>query len=122
MKVKIVHVKDNGDLGNERIIIKILAKIDIGNFILCDTTYNKNGSVSNKLRHTFWFPDKVVNDGDFVAVYTTSGTDYQHENKADTVTHCFYWGLDRTVWNKDGDGAVLFEIAEWTKKDIFADE
>jgi len=118
MKVKIEYVKDNGDLANERIVLKALERVDIGRYLLCDTTYNDDETVSNKLRHTFWFPDKVIEEGDFVALYTTVGTDRQHGNKAGTTTHCFYWGLDRTVWNKGGDGAVLFELGSWSIKNM----
>jgi len=118
MKVKIMYVKDNGDLAKERIILKALERVDIGRYLLCDSTYNDDGTVSNKLRHTFWFPDKVIEEGDFVALYTKFGADSQHDNKAETTTHYFYWGLDRPIWNKSGDGAVLFELGTWSIKNM----
>ncbi len=120
MKFKLLYVKGSGDLSDERIILKALSKEDIGRYMLCDTTYNEDGSVSNKLRHTFWFPDMVAEKGDFIALYTKKGANTQHNNKAKTTTHFLHWGLDTTVWNKEGDGAVLFEIGNWSSKNILA--
>lgn len=120
MNLKILRVHDNGVMSRERIVLKAFAPLDIGRYILCDTTYNRDDTVSNKLRHSFWFPDKEIKTGDFVVLYTTSGNDRQFDNKSDTVTHCFYWGLDRTVWNQDGDGAVLIEIGGWVAKNVLA--
>ena len=122
MKVKLMYVKDHGDLDNERIVLKALAGLDIGRYLICDTTYNKDNTVSNKVRHTYWFPDKAIQEGDFVALYTKVGTDRQHSNQANTTTHCFYWGLDRTIWNKDGDGAVLFELGSWAIKNMLSSD
>ena len=122
MKAKLLYVKDHGDLEKERIVLKAFAQIDIGRYMLCDTTYTEDDTVSNKVRHTFWFPDKVIKEGDFVALYTKTGADREHSNKANTTTHCFYWGLDRTIWNKDGDAAVLFELESWSFKNMLADD
>ena len=122
MKFKLLYVKDSGDLSEERIVLKALAKADIGHYMLCDTTYNEDGTVSNKLRHTFWFPDLVAEEGDFISLYTKKGTNKNHDNKAKTTTHCVHWGLDKTIWNKEGDGAVLFEIGNWSAKNILAKE
>lgn len=118
MKVKILYVKDSGDRKKERLVLKVLSNTDIGSYIVCDTTYHPDDSISNKLRHVFWFPDKIVNEGDFIALYSTSGTDREFENKAGTKTHRFHWGLDETIWNKDGDGAVVFHIDEWIIKKV----
>jgi hypothetical protein len=122
MKAKLLYVKDKGDLKNERVVLKALARIDIGRYMICDTTYNEDDTVSNKLRHTFWFPDKVIEEGDFVALYTRAGEDREYSNKADTTTYCFYWGIDRTIWNKEGDAAVLFELGSWSFKNMLAED
>lgn len=122
MRVNILHVKNGGDINKERIVLKALTRVDIGSFVLADTTYNKDETVSNKLRHTFWFPDKIIEKDDFIVLYTTSGLDRQHNNKVNTTTHCFFWGLDQTIWNKSGDGAVLFELRGWTFKNMLEEK
>ena len=115
MKLKLLYVKDNGDLKNERVVLKAVSRVDIGGYLLSDTTFNDKGGVSNKLRHVYWFPDRLIEPGDFVALYTRKGVDSQRSNKAGTITHWFFWDLDGTIWNKDKDAAVLFEIENWLK-------
>ena len=118
MKVKLLYTKGKGNLERERIVMKILGRTDIGQYVLCDTTYYEDNSVSNLLRHVYWFSDKIVQEGDYVVLYTKRGKEGQFRNKSGTITHKFYWGLDRTVWNKSGDGAVLFLIGDWVSKNM----
>lgn len=118
MRVKILYTKSRGNIDRERIVLKVLKRTDMGQYLIGDTTYFKDNSVSNRLRHVFWFPDKIVEEDDFVVLYTKHGKDSQFRNKSKTTTHRVYWGLDRTVWNKSGDGAVLFLIDDWVSKKI----
>ncbi len=116
MKVKILYTKDKDSLDRERIVLKILSRTDIGQYLIADTTYYEDESVSNLLRHIYWFSDKIVHEGDYVVLYTKKGRESKFKNKSGTTTHKFFWGLDRTVWNKSGDGAVLFLIDDWASK------
>jgi len=118
MKINIKYVKDAGDIKKERIVLKVISDDDAGNYMLADTTYLEDGSISNKLRHIYWIPDQVVNADDLVVAYTKEGEDSKKNNKNGTTTYFFYWGLDRTVWNKEGDGAVLFSIKDWVATQV----
>lgn len=122
MKLRILYVKESGNLQQERVVLKVLSNTDIGNYVVCDTTYHDDDSVSNKLRHIFWFPDKVVNKGDYIALYTKPGADREFENKSKTITHSFHWGIEKSIWNKDGDGAVVFLISEWIAKKVLPEK
>lgn len=118
MNLQIVLVRDAGDLKNERLVLKAENDGDIGNYIVADTTYTSESSVSNRLRHVFWIPDKEVTSGDLVVIYTKYGTPKTKKNKSGNSTHFFYWGLERTVWNKEEDVAALFELSEWDFKRV----
>lgn len=118
MTIEIQHVKDAGNLNKERIVLKVTASDDIGRYILFDTTYYDNGTVSNEIRHSLWFPNKEVNSGDLVIAYTKNGKDSQTENSNGTVSHFFYMGIGSTIWNKSGDGAVLIEAKTWQVKKV----
>lgn len=118
MNVKIKYVKDKGELVNERIVFAIEANINIGEYALFDTTYKGNGIVSNKLRHAYWFPDKEVNVGDLIVVYTKSGKTNKKLNKDGSYSHFFYWGLQSTIWNEETDCAVVINIADWSYKNV----
>lgn len=113
MNLKIHSVENKGDLDKEVVWLDVTDDADVGNYALCDSTYVDEGKVSNRLRHFFWFPDRRVKKGDWVKLYTKAGTYDTGANKRGTTTHSFYWGLKETVWNKDGDCALLFRIAEW---------
>ena len=81
--------------------------------MLCDTTYKDDHTISNELRHLFWFPKKTISKGDFVKLMTKNGTASTFVNRSATTTHVFYWNLGKTVWNKDGDAAILLNLAQW---------
>lgn len=118
MKIEIKHVKDAGNYSKERIILGVNAQDDIGRYILFDTTYYEDGSVSNEIRHSIWFPDKEVNAGDLVIAYTKNGKNSQKENNDGTISHFFYLGVGNTIWNKSGDAAVLIEAKAWQVKKV----
>jgi len=117
MNLKILSVKDQGDLENERVVLQALADCDIGKYIVFDTTYDGD-MISNELRHSYWFPDKDVKKGDKVVLYTKKGKDKEKSFEQGFKSHFFYWGLERTVWNKDEDCALLIRVAEYRAKGI----
>jgi len=114
MKVEIKSIKDPGVLEKERLVLKVLHDCDIGYFLVCDSTYTGDGQLSNLIRHPFWFPDKEVNTGDLVILYTKKGKRSQLTNQNGSVSHFFYWGMESTIWNKKEDCAVILEISDWS--------
>lgn len=118
MKITIKEVKEHGNLKDERIILKILNDTDIGSYMLADTTYISEDEVSNKLRHTFWMPDKLVKKNDLIVIYTKDGEASSKKNKSGSTTYFFYWGIDKTIWNKHKDSATIFFINDWLSKQV----
>ena len=116
MKLGIVSVSGQGDYDRELVTLKVISDCDAGSYILTDTTYTGEGEISSLLRHMYWFPDRKVWKGDFIQIYTKSGSDSSFTNKGGTTTHVLHWGLKTPVWNDDGDCAVLFAISEWQHK------
>lgn len=51
--------------------------------------------------------------GDWIRLMTKNGADTSAKNDKGSVTHTFYWKLGKTVWNKDGDAAILFQLSGW---------
>ena len=116
MKLIVHSIENNGVLQSERVLIQVKGSVNIGKYIISDTTYIDDKTVSNELRHIYWFPDKDVSAGDWIIIYTKDGTPRSYINNNDTTIHELYWNLGKTVWNKDGDCAILFEIIEWMFK------
>jgi hypothetical protein len=113
MKLEIVKILDRAVANKERLWLKVLADTDLKYFIVFDTTYTSDTSISNLQRHAFWFKPKQVKAGDYVVLYSKEGTPSEHANENGTTTHFFFWGLKNTVWNDTGDCAVLFEVNNW---------
>jgi len=113
MKAKIISIHSHGDFDKEYVLIQVLEDCDIGKFLVADSTYTSDSQISNKLRHTYWFPDRATEKGDLVSLWTKPGTNTTDKNSSGTTVHRFFWGLKTAVWNNEGDCAVLQEIRDW---------
>lgn len=111
MSLKIIDVKDAGVLEKERVRIKVTADCNLNDYMVMDCTYDDAGQSSNKHRHVYFFPEKAVKKDEYVILYTCEGEDktgaWSKQDK--TATHRFYWGLETTVWNGNGDEALILE-------------
>ena len=118
MSLVIRGARHKGILAEEKIVLVAEADMDIGQYILFDTTYISDSEISSKVRHSFWLPDFKVDAGDLVVVYTKDGTQKQKTNEDQSKTLFLYWGLGRTVWNQGEDCAVLVKVDGWSMKRV----
>jgi hypothetical protein len=117
MKVKIRCVVDGNNHKNEMLVIDVIEDTDMGQYLVMDSTYNPDGTVSNKFRHIYWFPPKKVKKGDVVVLYTKPGN-YSMTKKGNNNIHYFHWNVENCVWNNDGDNAVVIHYDEVNKKSV----
>jgi hypothetical protein len=115
MKLRISSFADKGDFNKERIVLKVLADTNVGNFVLMQTGFNGQ-EVTTSVFHTFWFPYKEVFGGDLVVIYTKAGKDREKAIEGNRTAHFYYWGLESTIWEGDNQSAVLLEAPEWESK------
>ena len=102
------------DTNDERLTLDVLNDCNIKNYIIMDTTYDDDESISNKWRHALHLPDIMVKKGDQVKIYTRKGKNRTVRAKSNACDlHFVYWGLDGNIWNKEGDIAYLYEIADY---------
>ncbi|WP_414608930.1 hypothetical protein [Stenotrophomonas pavanii] len=114
MKLKIHSVEGKGILAKECVWIDVLESTqDVDHYILCDTTFTAENTVSNELRHMFWLPALKVQKGDWIKIMTKAGISEKAVNSRRTTTHIVHWNLGKTVWNKAGDAAILFHANDW---------
>lgn len=121
MKIRIIQIHNAGSEQDELVVMEVLEDCDVGKYLLSDSSYTTDGSLSNKIRHIYWFPDQEVKKGDFIWLYTrrSKATDeHTWRNDSKTTTYAFYWGLNIGVWNDEGDYAVLFDITKWSFKKV----
>lgn len=104
--LKLIEVRD-ADTPDERVFMQASEDLDLSNYIVTDTTYRKNGAVSNKARHVYEFAQKSVKKGEYVVLYSKVGKYELATVKDGTPLHRFYWGLNYTIWNDKGDKAWL---------------
>lgn len=108
---------DTGDLNRERVVLKATEDIDIGRFILIRSKADAEGDPISGSKDAYWFPDKTVNRGDFVVVYTKSGTSSTKLMSSGSTAHFYYWHKKTPFWGPDEKNvAVLLEAPVWSSK------
>ena len=111
MKAKITAIRHEGKLSDERLVIKVETACNIGEFLVLHTGY-RGDSVTTRIVDTFWFPDKEVDAGDLVVLYTKTGTNSEKKDEKNK-SHFFYWGKSSPVWNMESTAAVLVYGPTW---------
>jgi len=111
MKLKITAIRERGDLNKERLVMKAEAGTDIGQYVLLrvDTA---QGKPTTAVRNAYWFPDKAINPGDFIVVYSKEGKSSEKAFR-DVVSHFFYWGSKTPLWQEADVGATVLHAPDW---------
>ena len=116
MTIKFESFADAGDLEKERVVMKAVTDTDIGQFALLRTLVNSAGNPTTGVTNAFWFPDKPINAGDLVVLYTKVGTPSEKALDSGKRAHFLYWGLSSSLWRNKTVAAVLLHVDEWSSK------
>jgi hypothetical protein len=112
MKLRIDFVHGHGDANEERVVLTVLDDCNLNRYMICDATYNGDGTISNKNRHSKWFDGKDVKKGARISLHTRVGSDHDIEHKG-VMWHHIFWDFKSPIWNDTGDAAVLIELSNW---------
>jgi hypothetical protein len=115
MKIDIQSVADKGNFQKERLVLKVKADTNIGDYLVIQTGFH-DGEVTIGTYNTFWFPYKSVSAGDLVVLYTKSGKENVKELNGSRKAHFFYWGLSSALWRGVDRAPVLLHAPEWISK------
>jgi hypothetical protein len=116
MKLEISSFADAGNYEDERLILKIISDLDIGEYaVFCSRVSPEKSPISGK-KTAFWFPDAAVKAGDLVVLYTKSGKPSTKQLSENRTAHFYYWGLDKAAWGDASNTAVILRVAEWTHR------
>jgi hypothetical protein len=114
---EIIGIRDAGVLDKERILLRALELVKLEYYIIVNvktTSENKLNVLNDKV---FWFPVRTVNSGDFIRLYTKSGSYNREEanyGSEPAIFHNFFWGLDAPVWDGiKANAATIFKISDW---------
>jgi hypothetical protein len=115
--LQIVDVFDHGVPNLERIAIYVKAPCDLGEYCLFLGLPSVDGTTSPIRDHMLWFGHGFVNVGDWVLVYTASGTTTVVPNglpKAGTSIQprviSVHWGKNHTVFQNRALTPMLIRI------------
>lgn len=107
---------ENKGTEEEYLLFRAEKDCNLSNYLLHDDTFNADGELSNKLRHMYRFPRSVkVAKDEYVKLYIKKKGKYrlgEYGFLKQSPCHIFYWGLDTSVFNEDGDHLYLLRIAE----------
>ena len=115
MRLAIRSVVDRGHVAKERLILRVRAATDVGDYALIQSDF-QGDSVTTATHHTYWFPYKAVKSGDLVVLYTKSGRINEKVLPDGKRVHFFYWGLDEPIWSGQDRAPVLLHAPEWISK------
>ncbi|QDP60127.1 MAG: hypothetical protein Unbinned1312contig1001_7 [Prokaryotic dsDNA virus sp.] len=101
-----VRITDRGDVETERLVLKAQRDIPKGSkYLIFDNTFNENGNPVNRHRHMYYLRiEEDVPSGELVVIWTKSAeNDILPAAEGKLRTHRYFWGLKKSVWNKDTD-------------------
>jgi hypothetical protein len=114
MNLKIRSFAKAGDIANERMILKAIRDLDVGDYAVLRSGIGTNREIPTSGRKTaYWFPNVNVKAGDLVVLYTKVGTRSTKVIEGQHTAHFFYWGREDTLWGDGQFGAALLEVSDW---------
>ncbi len=120
MKVSVRSIHGHGKANEEYVILDVKQDCNAHHYILADTTYTGENTISNKYRHVHRFAKADLKAGDIIVLYTRVGKSTSEKKGNGSTIYYRYWNLKTAVWNDDGDGAILFQINDWATKKVAA--
>jgi len=115
VNAEISSFADAGDIEKERLVIRILKDLDIGDYVVLCSSLFDGDHVTSGPKKAYWFPDGDVKSGDLVILYTKRGNSATKPLEGGRTAYFYYWRQERPLW--DGEhAAVLLEVANWVKR------
>ncbi len=114
MRLTITSIADRGNSEKERIVIKVTADTDVGDYSIFRSKLNSSSKPTTTVTDVFWFPNKNVKAEDSVVLYTKSGTTTERTQESGRTVYFYYWGKKQPLWSsKSNYGAVLLHLDSW---------
>jgi hypothetical protein len=112
MKLEFLGIKDSGKIDSERLELRALTEVQIGQYGLFCALRSEDG-ITSFLRAAYWFPDGLVKSGDIVEVYTRDGDDRSLAREDAPTTHVYFWSRKAPLWDDERYAPVIFRLSEW---------
>jgi hypothetical protein len=112
MSLKLYSANNASTPDAEFILARAEGVTNLSGYAIIDRTFTQEDTVSNEFRHIYIFPRTQLADGDWVCIYSGTGTNRREKLKdSDKYMYFFHWGAGTCIWNNNGgDTASLLEI------------
>lgn len=107
MNISVINIFDRMDISHERVVLLANENCNLWPYILFN-----NETESDAKRHSFIFPNKDIEKGDYITIYSKKGNPIIQPVTNGRKNHIFYWNSDQSIWNK-GRKALLVETKEY---------
>ena len=115
MTLELRSIVSPGDLDKERITLRANSDLNVGDYLLAQSGYADESPTINFF-HTYWFPNKRIESGDLVVIYTKQGAESTRKLTTGKKAHFYYFDLTSAIWQKPDRGAVLLYAPTWQSK------
>jgi hypothetical protein len=113
MSVEIVGIEDAGDIMKERLVLKTTSRDQLGKYAVFRCEADDDGlPYSGNIPRTFWFPNRILAEGDLVILYSRKGRDSRKKNADGKTSLFYYWELEESIWT-EGTLPVLVGTPDW---------
>ena len=110
-ELSIVKVLDPGEPNKECVAINVNENLNMGQYGLMLGQYALNRRAHPYFDHLFWFGDAYLNAGDWLFVFTGTGTVSQAKATNETNDNYYlYWGKAATVFADTSVVPILFRV------------
>jgi len=117
MNLELRSIISPGDLANERLTLRALIDLDLGDYLVAQTGY-VDESPTTALNHSVWFPFKFVQKGDLVVIYTKTGSNSERVLDKGNKAHFFYLDLRQPIWGDANKAALVLDAPSWASKPL----
>jgi len=112
MSLEVKYIKARGTQ-EERIVFVAKTNLDIGKYLVFTSKQLEGDQFSSSIKQPFWFPDKLVNKGDLIVLYTKVGSTSVKDNSEGTKSHFYYRNLSNPIFTDDKTIGILIESLDW---------
>lgn len=113
MKIDILGIFNKGQLDKEFLFLKAIFDVNLSFYMIHKSIYLTSTSISRNAESVFWFEEKQIKSGDYIAIYSCEGKSNEIKTNDGKIIHTYYWGSSKALWNNKNDCAVIFEINGW---------
>ena len=118
MQLELKSFADAGVLDKERLIIRVLADVNIGSYVVLRSKKNENGMTITGTKDAYLFPEVKVSSGDMIVLYTKRGTSRKKVLEGDGgMGHFYDWSKGYPCWGADSSNTSVRIYADsWASK------